>query len=133
MKTTIRWVIVAALLFSLTTGAAQEAKPLRKDLLNAVIQQSVSHAEAQEVTLAAGQQAPRHFHPCPAVSYVLFGTVRFQIEGEESRLLKEGEAFYEPKNKPILHFDNASGDKPLRFVVFYLKEDTGENTRLLKE
>ena len=27
-----------------------------------------------------------------------------------------------PKNKTILHFDNASADEPLVFIAFYLKE-----------
>jgi len=65
------------------------------------------------------------------VGYVVSGNVLFQVEGEEIQLLKEGDAFYEPKDKTVLHFDNASKDKPLTFIAFYLKEGVEENIRVL--
>jgi len=36
--------------------------------------------------------------------------------------LNQGEAFYEPKNKTILHFDNACEEQTLVFIAFYLKQ-----------
>ncbi|WP_205573293.1 cupin domain-containing protein [Flavisolibacter nicotianae] len=110
---------------------AQQKQPSRKDLLNAMVNQRVAVVEIKEVTMPAGQAAPRHLHPCPVVGYVVSGNVLFQVEGEESRILKEGDAFFEPKDKTILHFDNASKEKPLIFVAFYLKETNEENIRLL--
>jgi quercetin dioxygenase-like cupin family protein len=56
--------------------------------------------------------------------------VLFQAEGEEKKVLKSGDAFYEPKNKTILHFDNA-GEEPLVFIAFYLKEDNEELIKML--
>ena len=109
----------------------REKKPSRKDLLNAMVNQHISIVEIKEVTMAPGQAAPKHLHPCPVVGVVLSGSVLFQIEGKESQLLKEGEAFYEPRNATILHFDNASTEKPLTFVAFYLKEENEENIQLL--
>lgn len=38
-------------------------------------------------------------------------------------LLTTGEAFYKPKNKPILHFDNVSDFEPLVFIAYYLIEE----------
>ena len=111
---------------------AQQKQLTRKDLLNAIVNQKVSVVEIKEVNMTGGQEAPKHLHPCPVVGYIVSGRVLFQIEGQESKILKEGDAFYEPKNKTILHFDNASKDKPLIFVPFYLKEQNEENIKVLK-
>lgn len=95
----------------------------RKDLLNAVINHSVSVVEIKEITMPKGQVAPKHLHPCSVVGYISSGSVLFQIEGEKKQILKKGDAFYEPKNKVILHFDNASNKEPITFIAFYLKDD----------
>jgi len=112
---------------------AQQKQITRKDLLNAFVNQQVSIVEIKEVTMSEGQEAPKHLHPCPVVGYVLSGNVLLQIEAEETQILKEGDAFYEPKNKAILHFDNALKDKPLTFVAFYLKEQDEENIKILND
>lgn len=132
MKEIFKTGIVAALVFSQLTSMAKQKQPTRKDLFNAVVNQQVSVVEIKEVTLPEGMKAPKHLHPCPVVGYVVSGSVLFQIEGEESRILKQGDAFYEPRNKTILHFDNASAEQPLTFVAFYLKEQDEETIRLLK-
>lgn len=103
----------------------------RKDLLKILVSQNISTVEIQQITLQPGQSAPVHFHPCPVVGYVVSGSVLFQIESEESKVIPEGEAFYEPKNKSILHFDNASENKELTFIAFYLKEGKEENIRTI--
>lgn len=108
-----------------------ENKPTRKDLLDALVNQQVTVVEIKEVTMPPGMSAPKHLHPCPVVGVVRSGSVLFQIEGEESQVLNEGEAFYEPRNVTVLHFDNASAEKPLTFVAFYLKEADEENIELL--
>jgi quercetin dioxygenase-like cupin family protein len=109
----------------------QQNQPFRKDLLNALVNQHISVVEIKEVRLEAGQPVPKHFHACPVVGYIASGNVLFQIEGEESKILKEGDAFYEPANKVILHFDNASPDNPLVFIAFYLKAGNEENITIL--
>lgn len=111
---------------------AQNKQVTRTDLLDAIVNQKVSIVEIKQITMAEGQEAPKHLHPCPMVGYVLSGDVLFQIEGEQSKIIKEGEAFYEPRNRTILHFDNAS-NKPLTFVAFYLKEEDEENIKLLSD
>lgn len=124
--------VVAALLFTCLTSMAQQNQPTRKELLNALVNQNVSVVEIKTVTMPEGTKAPKHLHPCPVVGYVVSGSVLFQIEGEESCILKQGDAFYEPRNKTILHFDNASTEQPLTFVAFYLKEKDEETIKLLK-
>lgn len=104
----------------------------RKDLMNAVLKQNISTVEIKEITMPPGQSAPKHLHPCPVVGYVSSGSVLFQIEGEESKIICQGEAFYEPKDTIILHFDNASQVESLTFITFYLKEGGEENIQIAK-
>jgi quercetin dioxygenase-like cupin family protein len=82
---------------------------------------SVNRVESQEITLGADAATGLHLHPCPVVGYIVEGTVRFQVEGEEARLLKPGDAFHEPANARMLHFDAEGG--PAKFVAFYLLTD----------
>jgi|SRR5919202_4510405 quercetin dioxygenase-like cupin family protein len=127
-------ILIGVVLFFMNDSVTiAQAQPTRKDLLQALIDpQKVSQVEAKEVTIPAGQAAPKHMHPCPVVGYVSSGSVLFQIEGEEKKIINQGEAFYEPKDKVILHFDNASTEKPLVFIAFYLKEEKEELIKLLK-
>ena len=111
----------------------QPDQPSRKNLLNAIVNQKVSVVEIKKVTMAEGQAAPKHLHPCPVVGYIASGNVFFQIEGQESEILKEGDAFYEPRNTTILHFDNALKDRPLTFIAFYLKEQNEDIITILKD
>jgi quercetin dioxygenase-like cupin family protein len=54
------------------------------------------------------------------VGYIANGAVHFQIEGEPAQTLREGDAFYEPADVTILHFDNPSEREPLTFIAYYL-------------
>jgi quercetin dioxygenase-like cupin family protein len=123
MKKLIRLVPVLLIFLISIKAEAQQNQVVRKNLLTTMINQKVFVVDIKEVTLAEGQVVPKHLHPCPVVGYIKSGTVIFQIEGEDQVILKEGDAFYEPRNKNILHFDNASKDKPLTFAAFYLKEE----------
>src|SRR3982751_6637081 len=118
MKTIVTFILS----FTLSVVMAQQNEITRRALQPALMDQKVKTVEIQEISFPAGQTAPKHLHPCPVVGYIKSGTVLFQIEGEDSVMLPEGSAFYEPKNKVILHFDNASKNKPLSFIAFYLKE-----------
>jgi quercetin dioxygenase-like cupin family protein len=110
---------------------AQQNVITRKNLESALMGQKVTKVEIQEITFPAGQTAPKHLHPCPVVGYIKSGSIHFQVEGKEPIILKEGDSFYEPKNLNILHFDNASNDKPMTFIAFYLKEENEENVKLV--
>ena len=110
-----------------------QTQSIRKDLLQVLLtRQTLSQIDIKQVTLPTGQAAPKHTHPCPVVGYVASGSVSFQIEGEEKRVIQQGEAFYEPKDKVILHFDNDSPQEPLTFIAFYLKEADEALIKLVK-
>ncbi len=132
MKMYIKLGITILFTLILNFTMAQQKAIARQKLLKENIKQNISNVDAQEITMKAGQIAPRHLHPCPVIGYIKSGEVLFQIEGEEKKILKAGEAFYEPKNKKILHFDNHSKDSELIFIAFYLKESDEENTVLIE-
>lgn len=124
--------IIVILMLNSVAVIAQQNQISRKELLKASINQKVKTTEIQEVTLAPGLEVPKHLHPCPVVGVIKSGEAVFQIEGQPKTILHEGDAFYEPKNAKILHFDNASAEKPLVFTAIYLKEGKEENIKILK-
>jgi quercetin dioxygenase-like cupin family protein len=68
--------------------------------------------------------APPHRHPYgPAFGYVLEGEMLFELEGEPPRVIKAGEAFWEPGGK-VIHFQDGNNrdDVRLRFLVTMLCE-----------
>jgi quercetin dioxygenase-like cupin family protein len=68
---------------------------------------------------AGSPGAPPHRHPAgPAFGYVIEGEMLFELEGEAPRVVKAGEAFWEPGGD-VIHYSDANNrdDVPLRFVV----------------
>ncbi|MGH3678523.1 MAG: cupin domain-containing protein [Mycobacterium sp.] len=62
---------------------------------------------------------PPHRHPGgPAFGYVLEGEMLFELEGEPPRVIKAGEAFWEPGGD-VIHYSDANNrtDIQLRFLV----------------
>lgn len=62
-----------------------------------------------------------HRHSGPVVGYVLEGEILFELEGEQPRTMKAGEAFWEPGFE-VVHYRaaNPRSDIASRFVVFML-------------
>lgn len=66
---------------------------------------------------------PPHRHPGPAFGYVLEGEMVFELEGEPPRVVRAGEAFWEPGGDVIHYQDgNNRDDIPVRFTVTMLCE-----------
>ncbi|KYH05156.1 MULTISPECIES: cupin domain-containing protein [Chryseobacterium] len=124
--------IIVILMLNTVVMTAQQKAISRKELLKTALDQKMKSTEIQEITMAAGQGAPEHLHPCPVLGIINSGEAVFQIQGKEKVVLHEGDAFYEPKNVKILHFDNASSDKPLVFTAIYLKKGNEENIKFIK-
>jgi quercetin dioxygenase-like cupin family protein len=132
MGNIIKPVITAISILNSVAVMAQQNQISRKELLKTAINQNITNTEIQEITLAPGLEVPKHLHPCPVLGIIKSGEAVFQIEGQQQVILHEGDAFYEPKNVKILHFDNASKEKPLVFTAIYLKEGSEENIKILK-
>ena len=93
---------------------------IRKPLLTAAFPfpKNVGRVEIKEIRFAPWQKTGLHRHPCPVVGYIAQGTIRFQVFGQSAQTLQAGQAFYEPANTKIVHFD-ALG-KPAKFIAYYL-------------
>jgi quercetin dioxygenase-like cupin family protein len=103
-----------------TSNAAASAPKL--DVISSVPAPPVpDNAEATTivVTLPPGSEgAPPHRHPGPAFGYVLKGEIVFEVEGEPKRVVKAGEAFWEPGGDVIHYHDgNNLPDAESAFVV----------------
>ena len=71
------------------------------------------------VTLPPGcEGAPPHRHSGPAFGYVVKGEIIFELEGEPERVIKAGEAFWEP-GFDVIHYQDGNNlaDAESAFVV----------------
>jgi len=61
---------------------------------------------------------PPHRHSGPVFGYMLEGEMRFELEGEPERVIRAGEAFWEPGGD-IIHYQDGNNrpDVWSRFVV----------------
>ncbi|MFD7439343.1 cupin domain-containing protein [Streptomyces sp. NPDC059861] len=66
---------------------------------------------------------PPHRHFGPAFGYVLEGEMLFELEGEPERVVRAGEAFWEPGGD-VIHYQDGNNrtDMPSRFVVTMMCE-----------
>ncbi|WP_336216299.1 cupin domain-containing protein [Nonomuraea sp. LPB2021202275-12-8] len=67
--------------------------------------------------------APPHRHSGPAFGYVLEGEMLFELEGEPERVIRAGEAFWEPGGD-VIHYQDGNNrtDSWSRFVVTMMGE-----------
>ena len=82
-----------------------------------------AHAMTVTITYPPGSAgAPPHRHPSgPAFGYMLEGEMLFELEGEPPRVIRAGEAFWEPGGD-VIHYSDANNrdDIQSRFVVTML-------------
>lgn len=125
---------VLIILIMLSMEANAQNKIARTDLLNVQFgKRPVSGVKIVEIDFPAGQKAPYHKHPCPVLGAILSGSCLIQVEGEPAKVLNAGDAFYEPADTPIIHFDNNSEKEPMKFIAYYLLNDEKELIELLPE
>ena len=65
------------------------------------------------------------------ISYVVEGEIRFQIRGEQEKIIRAGQVCYEPAGAIIEHFDNASNRVPAKFIAYYLLNGQKELIEML--
>lgn len=125
-------ILSVSVLVSLASNALAQQKIVRKELYTANIgPQTISTVDVREIVLQPKQMGGLHRHPCPVISYVVEGTIRFQIRGEEEKIIRAGEVCYEPPGAIIEHFDNASDRVPAKFIPYYLLNGQKELIEML--
>jgi quercetin dioxygenase-like cupin family protein len=104
----------------------------RRNLLAANLGgRKVTTADMREIRFQPGQRTGRHLHPCAVVGYIVEGTAVYQIEGEAEQMLPTGSAFYEPADKVIAKFNNASTSETMTFIACYLLDGEQDLIRML--
>ena len=56
---------------------------------------------------------PPHRHSGPSFYYMLEGELQFELEGEPPRVIRAGEAFWEPGGD-VIHYSNANNHDDMR-------------------
>ncbi len=131
---TFRFMSMGVLLLCMAMETTTHPPMKRKDLLQTNFKSRlITSVKIVEVEFPAGQKGPYHKHPCPVMGYIVEGSCLLQVEGEPPRILKAGEAFYEPAETPILHFDNYSDTMPLKFVAHYLLNGEKELIKIIPQ
>jgi len=124
----VKFLLSAVLLLgaSLPARAADPYPPLqRQSVLEAPLPTAnppVGLVRGASIRFAPGQPTGLHLHPASTVGVVTEGSFVFQPDGETERILKTGDAFFEPAGHTILRFDNASATAPSAITVFYLTD-----------
>src|SRR6266566_956728 len=114
---------VILVLACLMSGAliAQEAK------VTELMSKDLTEFPGKEVLMITveyppGSVDPVHRHNAHAFVYVLEGSIIMQVKGGKEVTLTPGQTFYEGPNDVHVVGRNASGTKPAKFVVFFIKD-----------
>jgi quercetin dioxygenase-like cupin family protein len=125
-------ILSVSILVFLAASASAQPKIVRKELYKASIgTQPISTVDVREIDFQPKQTTGLHRHPCPVISYVVEGTIRFQIRGEKMRIIHGGQVCYEPAGAIVEHFDNASDHAPAKFIPYYLLNGQKELIEML--
>lgn len=96
-------------------GEAKTTGVLSADLVG----EPGTEANIVKFVVEPGWETERHIHPGHVFVHVTEGTIEVDVDGEPSRTVSAGEAFYELPNKPMVA-RTASSDEGARFTVFQI-------------
>jgi quercetin dioxygenase-like cupin family protein len=69
------------------------------------------------VDFVPGRKGHVHHHAGFVLAYVLEGAILNKVSGQQERVYRKGEMFYEPPGSTHLVSDNASATKPARLLA----------------
>ena len=73
-----------------------------------------------EVEYAPGAGDKKHYHSGYLFTYIVEGSVIWEVEGQPPVTLKAGDAFYDPP-KRVHNHRNASATEPAKFIAFFIE------------
>lgn len=109
-------------------GVPREVRPL--PLRHSVIHRmDLTGLEGKQGAMVAVEYAPgasdqKHYHSGHLFTYVIEGSVIWEVEGQAPITLNAGDAFYD-RPKQVHNHRNASATVPAKFVAFFV-EDKGQ-------
>lgn len=113
--------ILIALCLLACTAVAEDAR------VTSLMQHDLAMMDGQEGALISveygpGGSSPEHRHHAYAFVYVLEGQLVMQVAGGEEVALGPGQTFFESPGDVHTVSRNASTTRPVRFLVFFVKE-----------
>ena len=82
------------------------------------------------VKMEPGAKTQNHLHQVPSFGYILEGEITVVSEAHEEKKFIQGDVVIELINKN--HYGYNSGNKPVRFIVFYMGTDDLKNVVIQK-
>ena len=73
-----------------------------------------------------GGASPPHRHHAQVFVYVLFGSLRMQVQGSPVVTLQPGQIFYEGVDDVHTISENASRSEPAKILVFMVKDNSAD-------
>jgi quercetin dioxygenase-like cupin family protein len=83
---------------------------------------------AVEVDVAPGAASAPHHHAGSVYVYVLAGTIRLGLGGEQPRLYHAGDSFFEPPGSTHAVSENPSKTQPARLLAVFVAPDGAQLT-----
>ena len=83
---------------------------------------AVKMVRGARIRFAPRQPTTLHRHPISVAGVVTAGSFVFKREGEPEKVIRAGDAFFEPAGVTIEKFDNASSTETAELVAFYLAD-----------
>lgn len=105
-------------------GVPKQVRPL--PLKHTVIHRmDLAGLEGEQGALVAVEYAPgagdqKHYHSGHLFTYIVEGSVIWEVEGQPPVTLNAGDAFYDPP-KRVHNHRNASATQPAKFVAFFIE------------
>jgi quercetin dioxygenase-like cupin family protein len=122
MRNNIRLILVAIAAFAATAHAQTPSAPAPAPFSHALGPLDGAHLTATvvEVRYAPGQASKPHSHPCDVIGYIIEGSYRMQVRGQPEVVYTAGQSFFEAANGVHAVSANASNDKPVRFLAYFI-------------
>jgi len=122
-----RMLIAAAALSVISAAAvAEEFPPLQRvPVLEEAIPSAnpaIKLVRGARIRFVPRQTTGLHRHPISVAGVVTAGSFVFKREGEPEKIIKTGDAFFEPAGVITEKFDNTSSTEPAELVAFYLTD-----------
>ncbi len=120
--------LIAVAAFSAISAAAiaEEFPPLQRvPVLEEAIPSAnpaIKMVRGARVRFAPLQPTTLHRHPISVAGVVTAGSFVFKREGEPEKIIRAGDAFFEPAGVTIEKFDNSSSTEPAELIAFYLTD-----------
>lgn len=125
MKHTSAWLFaVGAAIVALPVAWPDAKSPAKVEekLLRDLVGVPGKQLRMATVEYPPGGSSPPHEHHAQVAVYVLEGSMRMQVKGQDPVVLGPGDTFYEDVGDVHVVSANASDTKPAKFVVFMVQD-----------